>query len=99
MAYISSKIGEKVTINKVLYFDNDKEKMVGTPHVSGISFDAKITEHGREKKVTVFKFKRRKGYQRKNGHRQQFSLIEFGKLSANPTKAKSKTARNLVKKV
>ena len=97
--YLSGKVGDKVTIDKVLYFDNDKEKVVGTPHVKNLSFDAKIVEHGREKKVVVFKFKRRKGYQRKNGHKQPFSLIEFGKLTskikttstAKKTTAKAKT--------
>ena len=89
--YVSDKIGQKVSIDKVLYFDNDKEKIVGTPYVDGISFDAKIVEHGKEKKVIVFKFKRRKGHQKKNGHRQQFSLLEFGKLSEKSKAATKKT--------
>ena len=89
--YVSDKIGQKVSIDKVLYFDNDKEKVVGTPYVDGISFDAKIVEHGKEKKVIVFKFKRRKGHQKKNGHRQQFSLLEFGELSGKSKAASKKT--------
>ena len=91
--YVSDKIGQKVSIDKVLYFDNDKEKIVGTPYVDGISFDAKIIEHGKEKKVIVFKFKRRKGHQKKNGHRQQFSLLEFGKLSGKSKATKKTTAK------
>ena len=88
--YISNKVGEKVLIDKILYLDNGKDKIVGMPHINGISFNAKIVEHGKEEKVIVFKFKRRKGYQRKNGHRQLFSLIEVGKLSTKASKAKTK---------
>mgnify|MGYP001221788451 FL=1 len=101
--YISDKVGQKINIDKVLYFDNDKEKIVGAPYIDGVSFDAKIVEHGKEKKIIVFKFKRRKGHQKKNGHRQQFSLIEFGKLSGKSkatakTKATSTTKKTSTKK-
>ena len=61
--YISAKEGTKITINKVLLLDSGKEKKFGSPYVDGVHFDAKIVEHGRENKVIVFKFKRRKGHQ------------------------------------
>ena len=48
--------------------------------MSGVKIDGEITSHGRERKVVVFKFKRRKGYQKKNTHRQEYSMLKVGKL-------------------
>ena len=78
--YVDGKVGTKITIDKVLYLDDGKNKTVGTPLVSGIKIDGEITSHGRERKVVVFKFKRRKGYQKKNTHRQEYSMLKVGKL-------------------
>ena len=78
--YVDGKVGTKVTIDKVLYLDDGKNKMVGTPLVSDVKIDGEITSHGRERKVVVFKFKRRKGYQKKNTHRQEYSMLKVGKL-------------------
>ena len=78
--YVDGKVGTKVTIDQVLYLDDGKNKMVGTPLVSGVKIDGEITSHGRERKIAVFKFKRRKGYQKKNTHRQEYSMLKVGKL-------------------
>ena len=78
--YIQGKVGNKVTIDKILYMDDGKNKMVGDPLVPGIKIDGEITSHGRERKVVVFKFKRRKGYQKKNTHRQEYCMLKIGKL-------------------
>ena len=80
--FLTEKVGSKVSLDKVLYFDNDNDKVVGTPFIDGVAFNAKVEEHGRDRKVIVFKFKRRKGYQKKNGHRQKYSVLSIGKLSA-----------------
>ena len=80
--YVDGKVGTKVTIDKVLYLDDGKNKTVGTPLVSGVTIDGEITSHGRERKVVVFKFKRRKGYQKKNTHRQKYTILKMGKLGA-----------------
>ena len=69
--------------------DNGKNKTVGNPFVPGIKIDGEITSHGRERKVVVFKFKRRKGYQKKNTHRQEYSMLKIGKLG----KAAKKTVK------
>ena len=89
--YMNMKIGSKVTLDKILYLDNGKDKLVGSPNVKGVTIDAKLESHGKEKKVIVFKFKRRKGYQKKNSHRQDFSLLKIGKLG-KATKAPAKKA-------
>ena len=79
--YIDNKVGSKVTIDKILYLDDGKKnKMIGDPLVKGVKIDGKIESHGRGRKVIVFKFKRRKGYQKKNTHRQEYSMLKVGKL-------------------
>ena len=87
--YIDSKIGSKVTIDKILYMDDGKNKTVGEPLVKGVKIDGEIESHGRERKVVVFKFKRRKGYQKKNTHRQEYSMLKVGKFG-KVTKSSSK---------
>ena len=87
--YVDGKIGTKVTFDKILYTDDGKNKMVGDPLVKGVKIDGEIESHVRGRKVIVFKFKRRKGYQKKNTHRQEFSMLKvgkFGKVSKAPSK-------------
>ena len=86
--YIEGKVGSKITIDKILYMDDGKNKTVGNPLVTGVKINGEIISHGRERKVVVFKFKRRKGYQKKNTHRQEYSMLKIGKLGKV---AKSKT--------
>ena len=80
--YIEGKIGSKVIINKIHYLDDGKKKTVGTPLVSSKKLDGEIVSHVRGNKVIVFKFKRRKGYQKKNTHRQNYTILKIGKLVA-----------------
>ena len=67
--------GEQVEFDRVLLIDNEGEIQVGTPVVEGAKVSAKVLEHLKGDKVKVFKKKKRKGYQKMNGHRQQFSQI------------------------
>ena len=78
--YIDDKVGSKVPLDNILYMDDGNNKMIGTPLVNGVKINGEITSHGRERKVVVFKFKRRKGYQKKNTHRQEYSILKVGKL-------------------
>ena len=89
----SGKVGDKLIFDKVLYLKNDKDNVVGTPFVKDVTVEAKITSHGRDKKIIVFKMKRRKRYRRKHGHRQEFSIITINKIdSKKKTKAAAKTS-------
>ena len=90
--YIKGEIGSKVTIEKILYIDDGKNKQVGTPLVTGVKIYGEIESHGRERKVVVFKFKRRKGYQKKNTHRQEYSMLKIGKLG-KVAKTQTKTVK------
>ena len=78
--HVEGKVGSKVTIENILYMDDGKNKTVGTPTVTDAKIDSEIISHGRDRKVVVFKFKRRKGYQKKNTHRQEYSILKVGKL-------------------
>ena len=91
---LSTKEGEKVNFDKVHMLEDDKGNITfGDPLVSNMSVGATVLEHGRDKKIIVFKKKRRKGYQKKNGHRQGYSLIEINTISASKSTAKKTTAK------
>jgi large subunit ribosomal protein L21 len=67
--------GTTITFDKVLLVNDDKGVSVGAPYVSGTTISAKVVSHLKGDKVLVFKKKRRKGYQKMNGHRQSFTKI------------------------
>ncbi|RYL93884.1 50S ribosomal protein L21 [Sporolactobacillus sp. THM7-4] len=78
---LSAEAGDTVTFDKVLFIGGDQVK-VGTPTVEGASVTAKVAEQGRGKKIVVFKFKKRKNYRRKQGHRQPFTKVTIEKINA-----------------
>lgn len=82
--------GTSLTFDKVLLISDGKNTEVGEPILKGASVTGTIIEHGRNKKILVYKKKRRKGYQRKNGHRQWFTEIEFGTIKAGKSKSVKK---------
>ena len=92
--FLNEKIGHKVIFENVLIFDDGKTKKIGKPYVKSLSFSGTIDSHGKEKKVIVFKKKRRKGHQKKNGHQQKFTCVTIDKFSKSTKKsvAKPKTA-------
>ena len=69
--------GDKVSFNDVHLIDNDGTVSLGTPTVKGAKVSATVVDHLKGDKVIVFKKKRRKGYKKKNGHRQSFTKIEI----------------------
>ena len=84
--------GTKIEFNEVLLVDHDGKISIGTPHVEGTKITGKILEHARGDKVIVFKKKRRKGFQKETGHRQDFSKILIEKITIKGA-AKAKTAK------
>jgi large subunit ribosomal protein L21 len=74
--------GEKIVLDKILLLSSDKGVKVGKPLVAGAKIHASILAHDRDKKILVFKRKRRKGYRVKKGHRQDITKIEIEKISA-----------------
>jgi len=74
--------GADVTFEKVLLVDNDGVISVGTPSVEGAKVTATVLKHLKGEKVIVFKKKRRKGYRKKNGHRQYLTQIQITEVLA-----------------
>ena len=72
---LESEEGASLEFNKVLLIDDEGTVKVGTPTVEGAKVSGKVIEHMRGDKVLVFKKKRRKGYKKSRGHRQDFSQI------------------------
>jgi len=72
---LDAKEGEQIEFTKVLLTANDKDINVGTPIIESAKITAKVISHDRGDKVKVFKKKRRKGYRKLNGHRQDFTKI------------------------
>ena len=74
--------GDAIEFDKVLLVANGDDVSIGTPTVDGASVSGTIVEHGRDKKVLVFKFHRRKNYRRRQGHRQNYTAVKISNVSA-----------------
>ncbi len=74
---LETEAGESVEFEKVLLVDNAGDIKIGTPVVDGAKVTAKVLDHLKGEKVIVFKKKRRKGYKKKNGHRQYLTQIQI----------------------
>lgn len=72
--------GQTVTFDQVLLV-NDGETKVGTPTLAGASVAATVVSEGKAKKVVVYRYKRKTGYHKKNGHRQSFTQVKIDKIS------------------
>ncbi|MAO16111.1 MAG: 50S ribosomal protein L21 [Muricauda sp.] len=87
--------GDKITFDKVLLLEDGDNVTIGAPVIDGAAVEAKVVKHLKGDKVIVFKKKRRKGYQKKNGHRQYLteivveSILAKGAKKAAPAKAKA----------
>ena len=89
------EVGSTVKFENVLFYDDGKKKHFGNPFVKNMNFQAEVLSHEKDSKILVFKQKRRKGHQKKNGYRDHFTLVQVDKLSAKSssrTKAKASTA-------
>ncbi|MFQ5585156.1 MAG: 50S ribosomal protein L21 [Calditrichia bacterium] len=75
--HINKEVGDKVEFNRVLLLSDGAKVKIGKPLVKGAKVSAEVLEHGRDKKVIVFKKKRRKGYKVKRGHRQGFTKVKI----------------------
>jgi large subunit ribosomal protein L21 len=74
--HIDAEVGEKANFDVLVYGDGNDVK-VGAPLVGGVGVEGTILEHGRGEKIIVFKMKRRKGYRKKQGHRQDFTAVRI----------------------
>jgi large subunit ribosomal protein L21 len=95
---LSNKAGDSVTFDRILFVENDGKIDVGAPAVAGATVTAKVIEHRKGDKVIIFKKKRRKGYQTRNGHRQQFTKIAITGISLDGSKKKAEKAEKPAEK-
>jgi len=78
---IDAEPGTTIDIDSVLLVSAETVT-VGSPYVEGAKISVTVESHGRDGKIIVFKYKPKKDYRRKKGHRQQFSMIKVGEISA-----------------
>lgn len=77
---LDGKVGDKLKLDPVLLLRKDKETVIGTPAVAGAHVEAEVMAQGKDKKIVVFKKKRRKGYSKKQGHRQLQTTLKILKI-------------------
>lgn len=79
---LDAEVGDQVTFDQVLLTAGDDGVNLGAPTVDGASVVGEVVRHGKDKKVIIFKWKRRKNYRRKKGHRQGFTEVRIGEIRA-----------------
>ena len=78
---IAADVGQEIVITEVLAVGNGADIKVGTPLVSGATVQATVVAHGLHDKVRIFKMRRRKHYQKRQGHRQQFTELQIASIT------------------
>jgi large subunit ribosomal protein L21 len=94
---LEAEEGSSLEFNEILLLEEDGQVLIGKPYLEGASVVAKVVEHMKADKVLVFKKKRRKGYQKMNGHRQYMTKIEIEGIFKQGTPAKKTTKKKTMK--
>ena len=77
---LAGEVGDSVSFDRILMFSDGENVNVGTPLLEDVAVNGHIVEQGKAKKIIVFKYKRRKRYRRKRGHRQQFTAVKVDSI-------------------
>ncbi|MDP7006215.1 MAG: 50S ribosomal protein L21 [Phycisphaerales bacterium] len=85
--------GDSITLDRVLMIGGDGDPTIGTPYIDGATVSVEVLEEVKDDKINVIKFKRRKGYRRKTGHRQKYLMVKVGDISAKKKTTKKKTTK------
>ncbi len=80
---LNAEIGDIIILDKVLMVSDNSDINVGSPYLKNFLVKARILRHEKGKKIIVFKYKRRKNYKRKKGHRQYYSIIKIENIEKN----------------
>ena len=89
---LDAEEGKKVTFDKVVLVSNDGKVQIGNPYVKGMKVEGKVVSHGKAKKIIVFKYKAKKNYRRKQGHRQPYTKVEITGIKTSAAKKTAKEA-------
>lgn len=84
---LGTEEGKKVTFKEVVLVSDDKKVEVGAPYVKGAKVEGKVIEHGKGKKIIVYKYKAKKNYRRTYGHRQPYTKVQITKIALAAEKA------------
>ena len=84
---LDAEVGKKVTFKEVVLVSDDKKVEVGAPYVKGAKVEGKVVEHGKGKKILVYKYKAKKNYRRTQGHRQPYTKVQINKVALAAEKA------------
>ena len=90
---LDAEEGKKVTFDKVVLVSDEGKVEVGTPYVKGMKVEGKVVAHGKGKKIIVFKYKAKKNYKRKQGHRQPYTKVEITAIKAPAAKKEAAEAK------
>ena len=93
---IDKEPGKDMTFDEVLLFEKNKKLEIGTPFLKGIKVKAKVLEQDKYKKVIIFKYKPKKRYKKKTGHRQPYTLIEIKSIETKTPSAEIKPEKSKV---
>ena len=93
-----SKLETKIEFKEILAYGDDKTIEVGSPTVEGAKVEANIVKNGKNRTVLIFKKRRRHNSRRKNGHRQQYSMIKINKIFSKDGKVLSEEENVKIKK-
>ena len=89
----SSKPETKIEFKEILAYGDDKKIEIGAPLINGAKVEAKLIKNGKNRTILIFKKRRRKNSRRKNGHRQQYSLIKISKIFSKDGSVISETKK------
>jgi len=92
----NSKSDSKIEFKEILAYGDDKKIEVGTPLLDGAKVEAELIKNGKNRTILIFKKRRRKNSRRKNGHRQQYSLIKISKIFSKDGSVISEAKKNSV---
>ncbi|HSI44400.1 MAG TPA: 50S ribosomal protein L21 [Methylotenera sp.] len=94
---LAADVGATVTLDQILMVSDGATTTIGSPIIAGATVSATVVSHGRGDKVMIFKFRRRKHYRKTQGHRQSYTEIQIGDISASGKAAKPAKAAKAAK--